>query len=73
MDMVKKVYKVVVCKGCGHLQITFAESNSRCFRCNRDIEIDGSTVLFKTLDPSEARKKLLTFKSAKQIQFKKLR
>ncbi len=71
--MRKRIYKIVVCKNCGHLQITFAEHSCKCFRCSVNIDIDSSTVIFRTDNPSKAREKLLNLKSTKPVGFKKLK
>ncbi len=73
VDMGKRIYKIVACKNCGHLQITFAEHSCKCFRCNANIDIDSSAVIFRTNNPSKAREKLLILKSTKPAEFKKLK
>ncbi|MCS7126351.1 MAG: DUF1922 domain-containing protein [Aigarchaeota archaeon] len=64
--MEKHVYKIVVCNNCGHLQITSAKATYRCFRCGRIVKIDQDRILFKHKDPSKAREKLISLKSAKE-------
>ncbi len=71
--MKKRIYKVVVCSNCGHIQITYAKASYRCFRCEKIITIDNDTVILETSNPSKAREKLLSIRSTKQIEFKKLR
>lgn len=69
--MKKRIYKVVVCKNCGHVQITYAESIYRCFRCGKATDVESSTVIFKTLDLGKARERLINLKSIKQVEFKR--
>ncbi|MEN2974121.1 MAG: hypothetical protein ABDH32_00920 [Candidatus Caldarchaeales archaeon] len=61
----KRIYKVVVCKNCGHMQITSAKDTYRCFKCNQVVKIDIDNVLFKSIDPSKARERLISLKSPK--------
>ncbi|MCL7401694.1 MAG: hypothetical protein LZ168_02775 [Thaumarchaeota archaeon] len=71
--MKKRIYKVVVCRNCGHIQITYAEASYRCFKCGKIVTIDSDIVMLKTFDPLKAREKLISLWSAKQIEFKKLK
>jgi DNA-directed RNA polymerase subunit RPC12/RpoP len=71
--MKKRIYKVVVCRNCGHVQITYAKASYRCFKCDKTVTIDSDTVILKTSDPLKAREKVLSLKSIKQIEFKRLK
>ena len=71
--MKKRIYKVVVCRNCGHIQITYAKASYRCFKCGNTVTIDSDTVILKTSDSLKAREKLLSLKSVKQTEFKKLK
>ncbi|MEM3495207.1 MAG: hypothetical protein QXW31_05680 [Nitrososphaerota archaeon] len=70
--MRKRVYKVVLCKNCGHIQITYAENSYQCFRCGTIMELESSKIIFRTLDLKKAKEKLIALKSIKQPEFKKL-
>ncbi len=61
--MVSRRYKVVICKKCGHMQITYAEKCFQCFRCGELIKLDQSIILYETPNPSKAREKLVALKT----------
>ncbi|MCL7384720.1 MAG: hypothetical protein LZ172_08495 [Thaumarchaeota archaeon] len=69
--MKKRIYKVVVCRNCGHIQITYAEASYRCFKCGKIVTIDNDIVMLKTSDPLKAREKLISLKRRSDISYKK--
>jgi len=61
-----RVFKVVKCPRCGHLQLTTARKSYRCFRCGATVELEERVVLFSSKDSSEAREILAKLKAGKR-------
>lgn len=66
-----RVYRVVACPRCGHVQITSARKAYRCFRCRATVELKESSILYETPDAFQARRKLLEIKGEGAPSFRK--
>lgn len=62
-SMVSRRYKVVFCKRCGHMQITYAEKCFQCFRCGELVKLDQNIIFYETSNPFKAREKLINLKT----------
>lgn len=60
-----RLFKVVRCPKCGHLQLTTARKTYRCFRCGAAVELSERVVLFSSRNSSEAREVLARLKAGK--------
>ena len=59
------LYKVVMCRKCGWLQLTTAEKATTCKRCGAKIELRSARPLAVARSAEEAREALLRLKARK--------
>ena len=58
-----RVYKLVRCTRCGHLQITSAKKSYRCFGCGYVNKVEN--IIYESENLEDVRMKLLKLKSAR--------